>query len=59
MMPLQSEDGKIATQGNVQCRSRVVHARFQLNWDFYLLHQNSATTIKTFLYELIGGREML
>jgi hypothetical protein len=40
-------------------RGLFMHACFQLNWDFDLLHQNSATAIKTFLNELIGGREML
>lgn len=32
--------------------------RLQLSWDSDLLYQNSATTIQSFLDELIGGREM-
>jgi hypothetical protein len=40
-------------------RGLFMHACSQLNWDFDLLHQNSATAIETFLNELIGGREML
>jgi len=59
LQPLRREDGKIAKQGSLRRRSRVVHAGFQLRWDSHLLHQNSATTIKSFLNESIGDREML
>ena len=31
---------------------------FQLNQDSYLLYQYSATTIESFLDELVGGRKM-
>lgn len=45
LKPLRREEGKIAKEGSMQWRSRVVHAAFQLDWDSNLLNQDSATTI--------------
>lgn len=55
------EDGKIAKQGNRRRRSKVVgYARLQLDRDVDLpMHQDSATSLKPLMYEVIRGREML
>ena len=57
--PFSIEDGEIARKGNSRCRSKVGICGTQLYQGHVPVDQYAATTVKTLLNKLVGGREML
>lgn len=53
------EDGKLLSKAICSEDRRLFMQASQLNQDFYLLHQYTATAIEPFLNKLVGSRKML